>query len=136
MASSLIKYHEQKQQGGKHLFWNRIHEDHIPFRGSHDPMLTEDERESRVVRIAETHARFFDMGDPKEADEYVRLLDRAMNGWYKILYLDRFWRRTTKHYVEWAEYYLEDGKPTAYGSGVMELAHGQSPGLPHFGPGA
>lgn len=126
MGSSLIRYAaSQRTSGDQQLFWGRIHQDGLPFRGHGAPMLTEDEFETRVNRVADAKNGFFDTHNPAENAKFLQICEAACNGWYRIVYLERFWRKTTKHYVEWVEYYLEDGNPTPYSQqGLMELAHG------------
>lgn len=131
MASSLIRYAESRQTSGdKQLFWSRIHQDGLPFRGHGAPMLTDDEFETRVTRVADAKNGFFDTHDPAENAKFLQIFEAACNGWYRIVYLERFWRKTTKHYIEWVEYYLEDGSPSPYNvNGIMEMAHGSGNGL-------
>lgn len=128
MGSSLVRFAStRKTSGDKKLFWGRINQDGLPFRGDAAPMLTEDEYETRINRVADAKNAFFDVRDTEQNAKFLQVMECAFNGWYKIVHLERFWRKTTEHYVEWIEYYLEDGSPSPYTSnGIMELANGSA----------
>jgi hypothetical protein len=138
MSNSLLKYRNKKStdKGGEKLWWNRASVDGLPFRGPTPPIMTEDEYESRVIRVATTHNGFFDVREVDGNSKYLEVLECCYNGWFQLVHLERFWvdpdgRKTTLHYVEWAEYYLEDGNRTPYLSSTeMELARGQTDQLP------
>ncbi len=91
------------------LHWQRAGIDGAPFRGS-VPMLREDEFESKTDRVYDARNGTFYTGDPTQNETYVKILDAAQNGWYSILYIDR-WREpgdVNHHiYVEWVEAYIE-----------------------------
>lgn len=132
MRSSLVKFSQQNDAGeGKKLFWNRVEADGAPYRGPMAPMLTESEYEQNVVRVADVRNNFFDATVPVENKAYLDVLERCANGWFRLIHIERFWNQTTKHYVEWAEYYMEDGRRTPYatpGFNAMELGNGSTNG--------
>lgn len=127
MSSSLIKFMGRQDGGdGRKLFWGRADTDGLPFRGHHAPIMPDEEYEARVVQVADAKNAFFDVADAAQNKAYLAVLDGACNGWYKIVFVERFWQNTTRHYVEWIEYFCEDGSPRPFTStsGMMELAHG------------
>lgn len=115
MSTSLAKFRNRRTDAnGKPLHWGRAAIDGAPFRGHSVPMLTEDEYDDRIYRAREPHAEFFDISDSAELAAYLDVWDGIHNGWYRLTYIERFWKGTTRHYVEWVQYYLEDGQPTPY----------------------
>ncbi len=144
MPTSLVRFSDRLQHSnGKKLYWNRVHtgSDPYPYRGPHAPMMTEDEYEAKVVRVADTRNGFFDVTDKAENALYLEVLECCFNGWFQLIHQERFWvdpsdHRTTLHYLEWAEWYLEDGSRTPYlTNGITELAHGQQNLLGNPGAG-
>lgn len=119
--SSLIKFMQQNgaatniSRSEQSLHWGRASSDGLPFRGNSAPLLRDDEYEDRVVRVADAKNGTFFTGDPEQNLRYLLILDRVANGWYQILHIDR-WRDTNSNnhfvYVEWLEFFMEDGKPT------------------------
>lgn len=134
MGSSLInKFAATKKVSadGRKIFWNRADRDNLPFRGNYAPIMGEEEFEQRVVRVADTKNGYFDTKDEAQNQQYLLVWDGILNGWYKGLFIQRFMDGTSVHYVEWTEYYLEDGSPTPYTTnGIAELTHGQ-PNVPY-----
>lgn len=139
MGSSLVKFANRIDGNGRgKLYWGRAEHDGLPFRGPMAPMFTEEEYEERVVRVADPRNGTFRTWDPVENQQYLDVMDKILNGWATCLFAER-WRarvRRGKHtverhvvYIEWAEYYLEDGSrsPVGYGQ-PMEHAHGQANG--------
>jgi hypothetical protein len=136
MANSLVKFSSRKGNGQQRLFWDRAGIDGLPFRGANPPMMTEEEFESRAVRVADVRNEFFDMTDDAQRKAYLDVLECCMNGWFRVIHLERFWGGSAKHYIEWAEFYLEDGSRTPYQTaGFTEVANGQQSAL-YLGPGA
>jgi len=144
MPSSLVKFSNRtRASGGRHLHWNRLEFDGLPFRGDMAPIMPEEEYEARAVRISDFRNGFFDVQDAQENKWYCDVMECCFNGWFKLWYEEKFWvgpdgKRTTKHYLEWVEYYMEDGTRTPFvTSGMMEMAHGQQNLLGHYqqGPG-
>lgn len=129
MASSLVKFANRAEHAGsgKRLFWERADIDGLPYRGQFAPHMPEEEYEQRVVRVADARNGFFDTAIPDQNKVYLDVLECCQNGWYQLIHLERFWRQTTSHYVEWFEYYMEDGTRAPYLSAqVMEMAHGRA----------
>jgi hypothetical protein len=134
-CSSLVKFSQsRKESGGRALNWGRVHVDGLPFRGDVDPLLREEEYEQRAVRVADFKNGFFDVENPEQNRLYNGVLECCANGWFKLAFIQRFWKGTTRHYVEWVEYYLEDGRQVPAGPGVT--GHGQRDGDGHPGFGA
>jgi hypothetical protein len=135
MSSSLIKFLNQQQQGGNNgrgkLFWGRIDQDGLPFRGPQPPNLTEEEYNDRVVRVADPHNGTFRTWVAEENQAYLEVLDQILNKWAVCLF-QKSWKEKVKldgkvqqryvHYVVWAKYYLEDGQRTR--TGLTEVFNG------------
>lgn len=124
MTSSLVKYANRRTSGGKRLFWDRVQADGAPFRGPFPPLMPEEEYEARAVRVADFRNAFFDVTDPAENKDFQDVMECCVNGWFYLAHIERFWAGTTKHYVEWMEYYMEDGSRTPFSlsQGFMEVA--------------
>lgn len=130
MPSSIVKYAGRAKQGDQNLFWTRVQagEDSAPFRGAFAPMFRDEEYEARAVRVVDARNAFFDMTKPEERQQYLDVVDCILNGWFRLVHMERFWvdqtgHRTTLHYVEWAEFYMEDGTRTPF-SNPLELGNG------------
>lgn len=123
MPSSLVRYSNRIKSGGQRLFWDRTSEDGYPFRGPSAPIMPNEEYEARVVRVSDFRNAFFDVHKADENRNYCDVMECCANGWFRLWHLERFWRSTTMHYVEWFEYYMEDGTrtPFAGGGGLMEM---------------
>lgn len=131
-ATSLVKFSNRLQSNGKPLHWGRADLDGLPYRG--DPLLVkEEEYEDRVVRVGDPHNGFFDVSIPEENKRYLAIMDGAVNGWFQIICLERFVGNSNRHYIEWIEYYMEDGvtRTPFVTPAVVELARGQAR-LPGF----
>ena len=118
MSNSLVKFTNQKDGDGRgQLFWGRADVDGLPFRGKQAPAFRQGEFEERVVRVADPKNGTFYTGDAEENKAYLEMMDGVANGWYHLLFIDR-WREDDdkKHYIyaEWVQYYLEDGSPAQY----------------------
>lgn len=116
MSSSLVKFFGKQSPGkaagastDQRVYWNRAERDGLPFIGANPPMLTDEEYEERVTRVAYPQNGYFDSLDPIENAAYMEIIDGVLNGWYQLIHLQRFWQRTTKHYIEWSAYYMQDG---------------------------
>lgn len=132
--SSVVKFlNRQSGNGRGKLFWGRADQDGLPFRGAAPPNLTEEEYEQRVVRVADPNEGTFRTWIPEERKAYLDVVDKCLNGWAMCLTQDR-WKQRVKlggvtqlrvvHYLVWAEYYLEDGRPAQLTP--LEMAHGQA----------
>jgi hypothetical protein len=114
--------------GRGQLQWGRADRDGAPMR-SHQPLLlTEEEAEERLTRVADPHNQIFDTTDPEQNAAYLAVLDKVCNGWAKWLSAPRAMRCAIKRkypdgtveidykikvYAEWAEIFMEDGTPMA-----------------------
>jgi hypothetical protein len=140
MPSSLVKFHGRAASSdGRRLFWDRAEVDGVPFRGAYAPMMTEEEFEQRAVRVADFHNDYFDTTEQAQNQAYVTTMDAIANGWFQLVHIERHINGTRVHYVEWIEYYLEDGTRTpAVSPHMMELSHAQAnlAGHPQAGTGA
>jgi hypothetical protein len=113
-GSSLVKYSRADRTPSQELHWNRVGQDGLPWRGKPMPFATEDEYNTFRVRVADTKNGFFDVAKPEENAQYVEILDRIVNGWFRPLYIVRFLNNSTRCYMEWVEYYYEDGRATRW----------------------
>jgi len=118
MSNSLVKFTDQKDGNGRgNLFWGRADVDGLPFRGKQAPSFRSEEYEERVVRVADPKNSTFYTGDEKENADYLKVMDGVANGWFHLVFIER-WREDgdKKHYIymEWVEYFLEDGSPAQY----------------------
>jgi|TARA_R110000824_G_scaffold169171_4_gene346234 hypothetical protein len=115
MTNNLIKFINRTDGNGRgNLYWGRADKDGLPFRGQEAPLLREEEFDQRLVRVADPKNGTFYTGDAEQNKKYLEVMDGAANGWFHIVFVDR-WRDDDKHhhvYLEWLEYFLEDGQPT------------------------
>lgn len=116
--NSLVKFVNNKDGNGRgQLFWERADVDGLPFRGHQAPLYRNEEYEERVVRVADPKNGTFYTGDSEQNASYLKVLDGISNSWYQLIHIDR-WRNEGDNYhyvyIEWVEYYLEDGKPSPY----------------------
>lgn len=103
-------FDEYEDRAGNPLHWGRASADGAPFRGN-PPLMSEHELDDRVVKVGEIHVDIFDINDQDQRQVYMSVLDRIASGWYRLVHLERFIFGTTCHYVEWEEFYCEDGTP-------------------------
>lgn len=121
-GSSLIHYASRQKAHGQRLHWGRVGQDGLPFLGNRFPMVPDEEYEERVVRVAKPQNGFFNARNAKQNKIFLDVLECIANGWYRLIYIKRFWRGTTKHYIEWCEYYMADGSRVPFQSGnIMEM---------------
>lgn len=113
-ATSLIKFTDRTRNGDLNVYWDRVGIDGVPFRGPAVPLMPEEEYQARVVRVADFQFAFFDVADPEMARAFRDVMEACLNGWFKLIDVVRFWQGTTTHYVEWAEFYMQDGTRTPY----------------------
>jgi hypothetical protein len=120
MTNSLIKFASHKNGGERgDLFWSRAGVDGLPFRGKQAPPFRNEEFEERCVRVADPKNGTFYTGDLEENTAYLKVMDGVANGWFHLLFIDRWRSEDDKQhqiYAEWVEYYLEDGSATPYNS--------------------
>lgn len=112
---SVLKFmshrHDGNGRGG--VFWNRAEQDGLPFRGLQPNFLREEEYDERVIRVADPKNATFNTGDPQQNAAYLQVLDGLTNGWFQLLFIERWREAGEKHfwvYIEWVERFLEDGK--------------------------
>jgi hypothetical protein len=137
MANSLVKFHSRTQGGERgQLYWGRADLDGLPFRGPAPPDFTREEFEERVAKVGDPHNGRFRTWIEEENKAYLDVVDMVVNGWAQCLFIDR-WRdpEEGRHviYVEWAEYFLEDGNTRAQVHGG-HLSYGQPNLAQHFAP--
>jgi len=128
VPSPLSRYSDQTQSEQGRLFWGRITEDGYPFRStSHNPALyREPEYEEKAVRVADFRNGVFDVTSAEDYvaevngqrvqvygnARYVSVMERIINGWYALVYIDRNFSPDKRlKYVEWTEFYMQDGTP-------------------------
>jgi hypothetical protein len=134
MATSLVKFSNQRMANGNgkdRLFWGRVEEDGLPYRGTSPPMMTGPEFEEALVANGDFHKRTFDLSLPDDSKAYDEIMDRVASGWYrlgpdpqgnnpkkfftKVRYRDpqtgeRRVRVLVQVYVEWYERFMQDGR--------------------------
>jgi len=108
---SLLKYQKDPQvvegNGRGPLHFHRAHLDGLPFRGN-VPLLREDEFHDVCETVYDAKLDIFDVRDPEQKKQLEEILDRAANGWYRILAKKPEWvqlpdgTKTVLVYVEWA----------------------------------
>ncbi len=118
MSNSLVKFTNRKDGNGRgELYWGRADVDGLPFRGQQAPSYREDEFDERVVRVADPKNGTFYTGDDEKNKAYLKIMDGVSNGWFHLIFIDR-WREEGDRdhfiYLEWVEYFLEDGSATPY----------------------
>jgi hypothetical protein len=116
---SFLKYQDAKEvvegNGRGPLSFSRAHLDGMPFRGT-PAMLKEEEHQEFCETVHDAHVDIFDVGDPKQKKELTLIVDRAANGWYKILRMSEQWGKnkdgldTVKVYIIWTEPHKEINK--------------------------
>jgi hypothetical protein len=90
-------------------------------------MMTSEEYEDRVVRVRDPHVEVYDIGKPEERVAYQAVMDKIVNGWGDLLFVDRRFSEaagTWVVYIEWAENYMEDGMPLASQNPMAAMAGG------------
>ncbi len=114
LPTSLVRFATQAvADDGRPLQWGRAAVDGLPFRGRL-PLMPDAEYEARAVRTADFKCAFFDVATEEGRRDYQTLMDRCLNKWYQLITRELFQGGTTRHYVEWAEWYMEDGVRTPY----------------------
>lgn len=102
---SLSKYLHNGGNGRGQLFWQRAGVDGAPFRGHHAPLLRDEEFEELTETVVDGRVKIFDLSDANDRAEYEDVLDKACNGWYRILLRVPQWveaKLTWFVYCEWA----------------------------------
>jgi hypothetical protein len=92
-------------------------------------MLKQHEYEELEHRFT-YHARWFDMWTQADANEYLYVQERALNGWFKVLDREKIYdpvRRNYRIYLEWIQVYgVPPREPVDGIHSLMARAHGES----------
>lgn len=102
---SFLKYQDdeevRKGNGRGPLSFGRAHVDGMPFRGP-SVLLKDEEYSAYTETVNDFGAEVFDISDPAQYAALKVIFDRAVNGWYQIIELDKQWGTT------------KNGKKTVY----------------------
>ena len=107
---SLLKYHDELHNGNVSL--NRAHLDRVPWRGPTYP-LKEEEYYEYTGEVLDFDVGIFDIRNADERVQLKAVMDRAANGWFRIIDYDKKWvtkesgEQTMLVYVAWAEPYRQ-----------------------------
>jgi len=123
MSDGLVKFRDVQKTGDRSLYWSRASIDGAPLRARAAPTYTEQEFEEKVVRVKDFQFRKFRMRNREDRKAYREVMDRIANGWYQLVHIRRNWRKEV-FYVEWVEFYMEDGTRAPQPQGMM--SYGQS----------
>lgn len=67
-------------------------------------ILRKEDKDKFILATKEVNANTFDLSDPKENSEYVRIMKECANKKLEVLFLSRHWdeeQRKMRAYVEW-----------------------------------
>jgi len=76
-------------------------------------MLRDEEYAALCETVYDVKVAIYDVSDPEQKAALVEILDRAANGWYRVLAMDRNWTKTSdgedtvKVYIEYAVMHKE-----------------------------
>jgi hypothetical protein len=84
---SLLKYLNEKPEGGGELSYGRSRDDNMPFRGPR-ALLREEEYDELTEVVNDGHVDVFDLSDPEQHKKINEIIDRVANGWYRLSALD------------------------------------------------
>jgi hypothetical protein len=107
---SLMKHFGE--QGDAHqgnLFWSQALNG-LPFRGGNAPILNQQELDTQVSVNFDFHSEFFDISQPEAHDKFNWVMDRIVNKWFCLHYIERkvvAESKTTLIYLEWSQRYGE-----------------------------
>lgn len=100
------------EQGPEHngrLYWSQANLG-VPFRGNAIPLLKDSELEDSLEIHFDFHCKEFDLTNDKERNEYIKVMDRIVNGWY-YLHTKTFVKdekgRVIAVYLEWSQRYTQ-----------------------------
>lgn len=137
--TSFLKYQQDEElrrgNGRGGVSFNRAHLDGVPWRGPSYP-LREEEYYDYTEEVLDFDVGVFDIRNPREYRELRRVLDRAVNNWYRIADYDKRWverpdgSSTVLVYIMWVEPYRELAKNRA----LAELAPTPVPMAPQALP--
>lgn len=137
MPTSLVKFASRIDGGDRgKLYWGRADIDGAPFRGQQPPLLSQEEFEARVTKVADVKNGTFRTWVEEDNKGYLDVLDKIANSWAECVFVER-WRdvESGRHavYIEWIEYYLEDGSRYSIPQG-SELSYGSANLAQYFTP--
>ncbi len=115
---SISKFVGEQENGGVRLFWGNASE--FPFRGPSAPPLKEAELDD-VQIVQDFHAKEFDLSVVTDVEEYHRVMDRVVNGWYVCYHREISRDPVTgkrSAYVEWTQRYGQYTPGASRGSAV------------------
>ena len=91
---SFLKYEENQKlrqgNGRGSVSWNRAHIDGVPWRGPSYP-LREEEYTDFTEEVQDFDVGVFDVRNDGEYKLFREIMDRASNGWYRIIDYDKKW---------------------------------------------
>ena len=115
-VSRLRKFSQQATDPtGQNLYWGRIDQDGVPFRGREAPAFREEEFEHNTAKVADARVGVFHLAKEDEREAYRVLLEKVANNWYGLGHLERAKDPDPAQpypiiYVEWYEFYNEQLK--------------------------
>jgi len=104
---SLIKYAREARPD---VHWGRVELDGFPFRGKEVPLLKEEEFADRTTKTFDAKNGTFYTGDKEQNSLYLEVMDKAANGWWSIIFIERWRNPGDNHmwiYIEWIEGYVQ-----------------------------
>jgi len=109
--SSLLKYLQERVNGRQPLNFSYADVLGLPLRGDYGPVSTDDVLNHGEV-VKDFHAKIFNIANDAEREEYCKIVDKAVNGWFTILDHDKKWVESGEEakllvYIAWIERYVE-----------------------------
>lgn len=89
-------------------------EDRPPLRNMSKNLLTRQELDENIAEAFDFHRERFRMWVPEEVEKYCEIRDRAANGWYQIIHLERTSVQQPNGeteqiiFIEWLQVYGEE----------------------------
>src|SRR5262245_30909026 len=80
----------------------------MPYRGGQIPLLTQEEIDRHGDVHHDFHSKEFDLTNAEHKAEYDSIMDHIVNGWYSLVFIDRYREPESKKryaYVEWTQRY-------------------------------
>ena len=111
-ASPLARFTGIQKRGNKPVYWGRAGVDGIPILGTPRGSYGPEEFERKMVPSKFFRFQEFDLSQEKDREEYTDVMDKILNGWFKIIHKEKVEGESGqpfKWYLEWYEVYLEDG---------------------------
>jgi hypothetical protein len=139
---SFLKYEEDAKlregNGRGNVSWNRAHVDGVPWRGPSYP-LREEEYTDFTEEVQDFDVGVFDIRNVEEYAAFREIMDRAANGWYRILDYDKKWvknqagNHTILVYVMWTVPFRELAKRRTQAELIPTMVPQQQARLPLSG---